>query len=195
MTLEITLIRNGCTAEEQEGRLIGVMDEPLSEDGKQDILSRKNSNVYPKVGRVYTGPLRRCRDTTNLIYGFPALVLKGQCPLDYGEMSGMKYEEMVEKELFRQWAAAEQVGSLAAGEQPYYSLAKGLREFRDLAEEMGGLRITEAAIITHKAMIAMILNRFHTPGNRYESWDIAYGGGCTVHYNPRLSLLKVKNTF
>jgi alpha-ribazole phosphatase len=195
MTLEITFIRNGCSAKEQEGKLIGVMDEPLSEDGKQGILSRKENNVYPKVGRVYTGPLRRCRDTTNLIYGFPALVLKGQCPLDFGEMSGMKYEEMVEREPFRQWATAEQVGSLATGESPYFSLAKGLREFRELTEEMGDLRIAEAAIITHKAMISMILNRFHTPGNRYENWDIAYGGGCTVTYNPRQSLLKVKNTF
>jgi alpha-ribazole phosphatase len=195
MTLEITLIRNGCTAEEQEGRLIGVMDEPLSEDGRQNILNRKKNNLYPKVGRVYTGPLRRCRDTTSLIYGFPALVLKGQCPLDYGEMSGMKYVEMVEQEPFRQWAAADQVGSLAAGEQPYFSLAKGLREFRELTEEMGDLRITEAAIITHKAMISMILTRFRAPGNRYENWDIAYGGGCTVTYNPRLSVLKVKKTF
>lgn len=195
LVLEISLIRNGVTESGEMGRFTGLRDEPLSEGGVGAIKRRRENNIYPKVSRVYTGPLRRCLETTSLIYGFPALVMEGLSAFDYGELTGKPYAEMVGDEQFEQWAGSEWLRPMANGTAPYVSRTKNLRNFRDIVEEMETYRITTAAVIAHRIGILLILNKYAIPSVWYADRDIKYGGGCTVLYDTSLSALKVKNTF
>ena len=63
--MKIILIRHGKTAGNIKGRYIGKTDEPLCEEGINEI----RENTYPKADFVISSPMLRCRQTAEIIYG------------------------------------------------------------------------------------------------------------------------------
>ena len=64
--VEIVLIRHGKTEGNKEKRYIGRTDQPLSEEGIVGI--KENLGRYPSVEKVYASPMKRTRQTAELIY-------------------------------------------------------------------------------------------------------------------------------
>ena len=63
--LKILLIRHSMTAGNKLGRYIGARtDEPLCEEG---IRLLENIS-YPPVQRVFVSPMRRCRETAEILF-------------------------------------------------------------------------------------------------------------------------------
>lgn len=85
------LIRHGITSGNLEGKYIGTTDLPLCEEGEDAISSLAALDVYPKVQKVYSSPLKRCLQTADIIY--PERLLKridGIAELDFGEYEGKR---------------------------------------------------------------------------------------------------------
>ena len=63
--VKILLIRHSMTAGNKLGRYIGARtDEPLCEEG---IRLLENFS-YPPVQRVFVSPMRRCRETAEILF-------------------------------------------------------------------------------------------------------------------------------
>ena len=60
------LIRHGITSGNLEGKYIGTTDLPLCEEGEDAISSLAALDVYPKVQKVYSSPLKRCLQTADV---------------------------------------------------------------------------------------------------------------------------------
>lgn len=89
------LIRHGITSGNLEGKYIGTTDLPLCEEGEDAISSLAALDVYPKVQKVYSSPLKRCLQTADIIY--PERLLKridGIAELDFGEYEGKTQAEL-----------------------------------------------------------------------------------------------------
>ena len=98
------LIRHGITSGNLEGKYIGTTDLPLCEEGEDAISSLAALDVYPKVQKVYSSPLKRCLQTADIIY--PERLLKridGIAELDFGEYEGKTQAELQSDEKYLEW--------------------------------------------------------------------------------------------
>ena len=71
----------------EEKRYIGRTDEGLSDKGKNEILEKKQGQIYPQADVVYASPMKRCVKTAELIYSDKDLSLaKDWTEIDFGDL-------------------------------------------------------------------------------------------------------------
>lgn len=68
ITYKLHLIRHGQTEGNQKGLFVGRTDMPVSEEGFDELSRLRDTYEYPRVGAVYTSPLRRCIQTAEFLY-------------------------------------------------------------------------------------------------------------------------------
>ena len=91
--VEIVLIRHGKTEGNKEKRYIGRTDQPLSEEGIAGI--KENLGRYPSVEKVYASPMKRTRQTAELIYpGQAPELVDGLREMDMGVFEGKNQAEL-----------------------------------------------------------------------------------------------------
>lgn len=66
ITYKLHLIRHGQTEGNQKGLFVGRTDMPVSEEGFDELSRLRDTYEYPRVGAVYTSPLRRCIQTAGV---------------------------------------------------------------------------------------------------------------------------------
>ena len=67
---DMALIRHGMTPGNEEHRYIGRTDEPLSQKGREQLLTLQKKGVYPAAACVAASPLERSPNLP-LLYGDP----------------------------------------------------------------------------------------------------------------------------
>lgn len=112
MTAKLFLMRHLQSQWNLENKFTGWTDVPLSKEGKESAkaISKKLANA--KIDAVYTSPLKRNRDTVSLVLknigkeNLPIFESKALDERNYGELTGLDKEEMMEKygeQKVRQW--------------------------------------------------------------------------------------------
>ena len=81
---DMALIRHGMTPGNEEHRYIGRTDEPLSQKGREQLLTLQKKGVYPAAACVAASPLERCRQTAELLY-------PGQAPCVFDQFREMDF--------------------------------------------------------------------------------------------------------
>ena len=64
----IHLIRHGVSEGSLEGRYVGITDSPLSGEGRHQLQELKEKGTYPGAKAFFASPLRRCRETAEILY-------------------------------------------------------------------------------------------------------------------------------
>ena len=78
---------------QEEHRYIGRTDEPLSQKGREQLLTLQKKGVYPAAACVAASPLERCRQTAELLYpGQAPCVFDQFREMDFGAFEGHNYE-------------------------------------------------------------------------------------------------------
>ncbi len=104
ITLKMAFIRHGMTFGNEEKRYIGRTDEGLSDKGKNEILEKKQGQIYPQADVVYASPMKRCVKTAELIYSDKDLSLaKDWTEIDFGDFEGKNYKELSGNEDYQRW--------------------------------------------------------------------------------------------
>ena len=107
ITITITLIRSGATQTGLQDRFLGLVDEPLSDQGRDSLIRQAANGMYPDAELVFTSGRSRSLATAHIIYPrTPAIVLRELEPYDYGAFAGKSYRELEEDEAFRRWLAS-----------------------------------------------------------------------------------------
>ena len=63
----IAFIRHGMTQANLDGRYIGTTDLPLCREGADQLYEKIEKYDYPSVQKVYTSPLKRCKQTISIL--------------------------------------------------------------------------------------------------------------------------------
>lgn len=106
--LRILLIRAGATEYDQQGRIQGTLDIPLSEDGRSQVEALVNELGVQSLDAVYATPCQSAIQTAETIGGPRDLkpktldMLKN---LDHGLWQGMLVDDVKKKQpkVYRQW--------------------------------------------------------------------------------------------
>jgi alpha-ribazole phosphatase len=92
----LILIRHGQTEATANGRFCGRLDVPLSASGLQQARDVARWLKGVPVAAIYTSPLKRARDTAEVIAAWrklPVTALDDLSEIDFGDFDGMTFEE------------------------------------------------------------------------------------------------------
>lgn len=190
MKLKIALIRHGETKAAAE-KLLGATDDPLSENGKRIIREKCEKNAYPPTKHVYSSEVICCRETANLIYSTPTVILKGLNAPDYGDFDGRALPELLQYEAFAKWVNSQAFDAFPNGETLYEASTRAKNALCEIGAEMMRRKTEGCAIISHKMIILAILLRYCIPRSSYADWELSYGGGYLIEYDPIGATAKV----
>jgi broad specificity phosphatase PhoE len=154
------LIRHGESTGNREWRLQGQKEFPISKRGRRqaEALARRLAGM--DIAAVYSSPIRRAWDTAEVIakeLGLEVQALPGVMEYDFGDLSGLTWAEIWEREpeLAKRITARE-------GEYPDLPGEEGREAFQErLLAALWGLRDGHedetVAVVTHAAPIAVFL--------------------------------------
>lgn len=96
--MEIYIIRHGQTDWNIAKKMQGTEDIPLNDTGrKQAVICAEALSDIP-FEAIYTSPLSRASETAQIISNYkshaPVIICQGLIERDFGEASGMTYEQM-----------------------------------------------------------------------------------------------------
>lgn len=106
--LRIIIVRPGATELDEQGRIAGSLDIPLSETGVQQITSLASEFQDLEIAKIYTGPGAASKQTGELLAAKSKVKIKqddGLKNFDYGLWHGKRIEELKENQpkLFKLW--------------------------------------------------------------------------------------------
>ena len=105
---EILLIRPGATEFDEQGRIIGTLDVPLSELGEKQAAELAEKSADYDVKAIFSSPSLAAQQTAKILgkkHGRKAKVKDALCNIDMGLWQGKGLEELkaTQPKIARQW--------------------------------------------------------------------------------------------
>lgn len=197
--LKIWLIRHGMTEGNRHQRYIGVTDEALCPEG---IEMLKNLS-YPAVQTVFVSPLRRCRETAEILFsGQKVRIIDQLAECDFGEFENKNYKELSGDPRYQAWIDSNGIMAFPGGESKEECAARNIEGFQRAVTACIRENIEEAAMVVHGGTIMNIMERYAVPKKEFYEWHLGNGCGYLVELDPvlwkkdrrRLKLLEEQKT-
>lgn len=182
--MECILIRHGMTRGNQLKQYIGqFVDEPLIEEGSNQLLERKELGIYPEADMLYVSPMKRCVQTAKLLY--PNLEMHTvynfqEC--DFGTFEGKTYEELKDLPEYQEWLKGNGMTTFPEGEDPKEFIQRCVDAFvntlKQLSVECGIMNDpnSKIAFVIHGGTIMAIMSMLAP--DRLNYFDYQVGNGC-----------------
>lgn len=167
----IHLIRTAKTDAHLDKRYIGRGDPPLCPAGRTELEKLLEACLYPRVQAVYTSPLLRCRETAGLLY--PEVftqVLEPLTDLDMGEFEGLTFDELKYSGDFLRWVENSADNPPPGGEGMREFAARACNALDTVFRRMMDESVTDAAVVTHRAVIQILLAAMGMPRKQIHQW-------------------------
>ena len=190
--IELYLIRHGMTLGNVEHRYIGRQtDEPLSEDGRQQLEKRKDQ--WAQVCRtwdmpyVFVSPMLRCRQTAEILFPqIPQIEIDPWREMDFGEFEGKNYIELQKNPNYQAWIDSNGIMAFPGGESKEECAARNLEGFQRAVTTCIRENISEAALVVHGGTIMNIMEAYALPKKEFYEWHVGNGCGYLVELEPAL---------
>lgn len=102
--ITLVLIRHGETEANREHRYLGKTEEPLSKEGICRLEANKVRQKYPGLAMLFISPMRRCRETAEILYPqMQPVVISEWTEMDFGAFEGKNYEDLKQDDRYQAW--------------------------------------------------------------------------------------------
>jgi probable phosphoglycerate mutase len=106
--LQVVLIRPGSTDLDEQGRIKGTLDVPLSCQGAEQVAKTVGELAGVEIGAIYSAPARCCQQTASVLAESRRMKVKrlaGLNNLDHGLWHGKLINEVrqTQPKVYRQW--------------------------------------------------------------------------------------------
>ena len=190
MRSKIIVLRHGKTEGNKNRWFYGSTDLHLIDEGKKEILERRESGFYPEIPQnagFFTTGLARTDETLALVYGkHESTHIEELQEMKFGEYECHNFDELKDDPVFSLWGYDE-VGdvTLPGGESRNQFMRRIMAGYHRLMAlhndraEAAALRAEEAVdvLICHGGVIAGIMQEIF-PGERNSMWDWMPEPGC-----------------
>lgn len=186
---KIHFIRHAITQGNLEGRYIGRTDLPICDEGREVLNQFQNECIYPGVDKIYTSPLRRCKETAELLFPqYPLTIVEDFTEVDFGDFENKTMAELKDDEKYNLWVT-DALNNPPPNGEGYIDFLKRLYKgvdfvFKDMCKE----GIYETAVITHGGVIMSLLSAYGLPRLPMNEWFTENGTGFTILINPQMWL-------
>lgn len=171
---EILLIRHFATRGNQEGRYIGVTDEPIV----LEEAPKKAKPLDQTVGWVFVSPMLRCRQTASLL--FPTAKQKivsrfREC--DFGEFENHNYRELSANPNYQKWVDSQGELPFPGGEDAKEFRKRCRLGFEEAVQWQLRSKLERCAMVVHGGTIMSILEAYGLPVKTFYDWQVKNGEG------------------
>ncbi len=187
--MRIILVRHGTTAWNEQGKYQGVIDEHLSDKGRQEAERAAERLQSENIKAVYASYLSRARETAEIIarpHGLEVVVIPEVGEIDFGHWEGLTARQIIDKfgeDTYRVWMEDPENAVIAGGER--------MTDFSDRV--YGGFtRVVEAhpedtvVMVTHGGALMALCCRLE---NQDLSCYRRY-----IHQNAAISVVELEGT-
>lgn len=213
----VYLIRHGRTKGNMERRYAGSTDEPLCEEGMQDLCVLRDllSRIFPK--KLYVSPMQRCRQTAALLFpGVEQKIVDDFREMDFGEFEYKNYAELAGDARYQAFIDSGGVTDFP-GAEPQQQFRKRVRDAfvrcmmkieasmtkpeTDLSQEPFAFAVKPHQVmsgepvvfVVHGGTIMAILEAYAQPHRAYFDWQTAPAGGYRCEYVHTETGLRLEN--
>ena len=178
---KIRLIRHGMTEANTEGRYIGITDTPLSEEGVKQLYDKADKLNYGRVQKVYVSPLKRCKQTADILYhGAFTAELGLLAEMDFGDFENKTAEELKNDPAYAKWIEGGLDNPPPHGESARDVVNRCFEALNIIISDMMYEGFTSAAVVTHSGIIMNMLMCFGVPKLSPAEYRCDFGEGFEI---------------
>ncbi len=146
---QIVLIRPGCTEFDEQQRIQGNLDLPLSSGGRQQVERLLAELAQVEIDVLFSSPCEPARSTADALGSARGLAVKeieGLHNVDHGLWQGLKVEDVRRKhpKVFKQWQESPEAICPPGGESLVEAVARVRKVLEKPLKKKGNLAIVAA---------------------------------------------------
>lgn len=197
LAMKLWMLRHGKTAGNLEKRYVGSTDEMLCEQGKEELLLRKEQ-LLADCGvptHIFVSPMLRCRQTAELL--FPAceqIAIDGLRECDFGAFEYKNYAELNGNADYQRYIDSGGRVGFPGGESLECFRERTVKAFEKIIIDSDS--DTTVGLVVHGGTIMALCDAFSVPHQDYFSWQVANGQGLCCDLvrmeNGKLAFLNIK---
>lgn len=154
--MKITLIRHGRTIGNVKGCFNGVTNDPLCDEGVEIIKEYVEKGIYPEVGIVVSSPLKRCLQTSNLIYPqHKPIVVDNLREIDFGDFENKTHLQLENNPDYIRWIESNGISDIPNGESFNAFTDRCVKGFKE-AVDVSKNSVNSAFVIHGGTMMALL---------------------------------------
>lgn len=176
----LVMIRHGATKSNREHRYLGTTEEPLCEEGINELLQYQRQGCYPGLDRLFVSPMARCIQTAALLYPalFPICIDEWR-EIDFGAFEGKDYRELQGDARYQTWIDSGGALPFPQGESREVFRRRCVLGFekmlRQITWQEGSRGQATIGMVMHGGTIMALLSRYC--GGDYFDYQAANGRG------------------
>ena len=152
--------RHGITKGNLNAQYIGHTDLPLTTDSINELHSIKAKYHYPKVDAVFSSPLKRCKDSAEIMFPDNTIItIDDFIEYNFGEFEQCTADDLKDNEDFKNWIGGD--GCIKTGTQ-------------------------NIAIVGHAGVLMTLLSCYGLPEAPMVHWQMDPGYGFQLRITPSL---------
>ena len=164
-----------------DGRYIGITDLPLSSEGAQALYDKLEKYEYPPAQKVYTSPLKRCKQTVSILQPNRLTVeLPELVEMDFGDFENKKIADIMDTDEYKQFIKGGLDNPPPNGESLRDVVNRCYKALQMIISDMMYEGITNVAVVTHGGIIMNMLSCFGVPKRQPMDYSCDFGEGFEV---------------
>lgn len=181
----IHLVRHGMTEGNKTGQYVGSMDVDITTEGINQLKELKEKYDYGNPQVIYRSPLKRCKQTTDILYdNADTVVVEGLRECNFGDFEGKTSEELVDDPRFNDWVRH---GATPPNGESNKEFAERICiAFINTIKEILKSGVKETAICAHGGVIMTLLSVYGLPEQEMINWMANNGRGFTIRVTPSI---------
>ena len=176
--IRIAMIRHGKTYGNSLGRYIGITDEPLCEEGKEELQALELDTVE----LVFVSPLKRRLETAEILYPYAKQIrIPELSECNFGKFENKNYQELQSDPDYQKWIDSMATLAFPGGESPEEFKNRCISGFDKVVDTCIRRHYRNIALIVHGGTIMSILEKYGVPARSYYDWQVKNGCGYHVY--------------
>lgn len=175
--MELLLVRHSLTSGNLLKQYIGATDQSLAPEGIE--LAQQAAEKMPSVDGVWCSPMRRCRQTAQILFPGHALkIVPDLRECNFGEFEEKTWEQLKDNPVYCRWIDGEDGVVPPGGEERLAFQRRGRLAVSRVIQEAG--KMNRAAVVTHGGIIMAAMQAYARPKQEFYSWQVSNCGGFLV---------------
>jgi len=171
--VELVIIRHGQTPGNNRRQYVGVLDQPLSDEGRKQA---EEATHYPQVARVYVSTLRRTHETASILFPHAEqVIVPGVQEMNFGVFAGRSADEMENDADYRAWVDGYCEGRCPGGESRDEFTDRVCTALEQLLRQAAARGERRVYLVAHGGTMMASLWRFTSSDRSYYDWHV---GNC-----------------
>lgn len=175
--MKIYLVRHGISVTNEKHMWTGQLDVELSENGINGIKAVKEKFEFPEGDVYVASPLKRCIQTTELIYGRkPDIFIDDLMECSLGVLEGTPYSDLTDDTNYINWQKYPDTIPFAEGESFNQFLERTHRGFENVLAIAEEKNYNKVVIVLHGNVMRSILHGYADTSVPHKEWKIPNAG-------------------